>query len=54
MISKVQQILILLGPDSDIPLPRPCYQINQTDFGTDVAAMAGMITRKADYKHALQ
>ncbi|GAN09646.1 glycoside hydrolase family 9 protein [Mucor ambiguus] len=28
------------GPDSDIKYPRPSYQINETDFGTDAAAMA--------------
>ncbi|KAI9481618.1 MAG: family 9 glycosyl hydrolase [Benjaminiella poitrasii] len=27
------------GPDTDIPTPRPSYQINETYFGTDVAAM---------------
>ncbi|CAO3653110.1 unnamed protein product [Mucor fragilis] len=28
------------GPDSEIKDPRPSYQINETDFGTDAAAMA--------------
>ncbi|KAI8639883.1 Six-hairpin glycosidase-like protein [Parasitella parasitica] len=28
------------GPDSEIQDPRPSYQINETDFGTDAAAMA--------------
>ncbi|KAI7896105.1 Six-hairpin glycosidase-like protein [Mucor mucedo] len=28
------------GPDSGIPIPRPCYQINETHFGTDAASMA--------------
>ncbi|RCH87102.1 hypothetical protein CU097_002569 [Rhizopus azygosporus] len=27
------------GPDTNIPLPRPSYQINETNFGTDVASM---------------
>jgi hypothetical protein len=33
---------LCVGPDSEIPNPRPSYQINETNFGTDAAAMAGM------------
>lgn len=31
------------GPDSEIKQPRPSYQINETYFGTDAAAMAGTV-----------
>ncbi|KAI8967592.1 Six-hairpin glycosidase-like protein [Mycotypha africana] len=30
------------GPDTDIPEPRPCYNINEQFFGTDAAAMAAV------------
>lgn len=36
-------LYLIIGPDSGIPIPRPCYQINETNFGTDAASMAGKV-----------
>ncbi|KAI8095551.1 Six-hairpin glycosidase-like protein [Thamnidium elegans] len=41
--------IVCPGPDSNIPIPRPCFQINETNFGTDAASMAATAFASASH-----